>query len=224
MAKEERALVVTHYLPFRCQRTAPRTTTSATHGAVPAGLGIGSCNHGSLQSSVCSSQSLPSAMNGLNISQEPLPVSSSTLEPAEPAWQFTKRRDHSALYAGILSLQKSYNCTFIGYVDKVYDANNPVSMDVDELGEGDRASLVQSLRQSRNAYPVFLDSHTSHQHYEGFCKICLWPLFHYIVWSPTDGRKEKLYWDAYQRVNQQFANIIAELYEPGDKSNMVSSC
>lgn len=44
----------------------------------------------------------------------------------------------------------------------------------------------------------------------------LYSLFHYKQHEPTDGRKERLHWADYYRMNQKFANAIIELYKPGD--------
>jgi trehalose 6-phosphate synthase/phosphatase len=44
----------------------------------------------------------------------------------------------------------------------------------------------------------------------------LYTLFHYKQHEPTDGRKERLQWADYYRMNQKFANKILELYKPGD--------
>lgn len=44
----------------------------------------------------------------------------------------------------------------------------------------------------------------------------LYSLFHYKQHEPTDGRKERLQWADYYRMNQKFANKIIEIYKPGD--------
>lgn len=44
----------------------------------------------------------------------------------------------------------------------------------------------------------------------------LYTLFHYKQHEPTDGRKERMQWADYYRMNQKFANKILEQYKPGD--------
>lgn len=44
----------------------------------------------------------------------------------------------------------------------------------------------------------------------------LYTLFHYKTPVPSDGRKERVQWADYYRMNQKFANKILELYKPGD--------
>ncbi|RVD89325.1 uncharacterized protein DFL_000338 [Arthrobotrys flagrans] len=44
----------------------------------------------------------------------------------------------------------------------------------------------------------------------------IWPTFHYLLREPTDGRKERIWWDDYIKFNQAFADRIVEVYKPGD--------
>lgn len=44
----------------------------------------------------------------------------------------------------------------------------------------------------------------------------LYTLFHYKQHEPSDGRKERVQWADYYRMNQKFANRIIEIYKPGD--------
>jgi trehalose 6-phosphate synthase len=49
--------------------------------------------------------------------------------------------------------------------------------------------------------------------YLGFCNGTLWPLFHYFV----DGfRYNDAHYEAYQRMNQRYARLLAPLLEPDD--------
>ncbi|MEU8262904.1 trehalose-6-phosphate synthase [Micromonospora sp. NPDC048999] len=49
-------------------------------------------------------------------------------------------------------------------------------------------------------------------HYEGFANSTLWPLYHDSVEQPEHHRR---WWEAYQRVNQRFAEAAAAAAEPG---------
>lgn len=49
----------------------------------------------------------------------------------------------------------------------------------------------------------------------------LWPLFHYMIWNnATDGRLERMQWEAYATVNQLYADFVSEIYQEGDISNV----
>jgi trehalose 6-phosphate synthase/phosphatase len=44
----------------------------------------------------------------------------------------------------------------------------------------------------------------------------LYTLLHYKQHEPTDGRRERVQWADYYRMNQAFANRIMDVYRPGD--------
>ncbi|HZA93258.1 MAG TPA: bifunctional alpha,alpha-trehalose-phosphate synthase (UDP-forming)/trehalose-phosphatase, partial [Gemmatimonadales bacterium] len=51
------------------------------------------------------------------------------------------------------------------------------------------------------------------RYYEGFSNGVLWPLFHYLLDQvPLHVRD----WGPYREVNQKFADVVAEHYQPGD--------
>src|SRR5262249_58421234 len=60
---------------------------------------------------------------------------------------------------------------------------------------------------------VFLSEEEKETFYEGFCNNTLWPLFHYFL---SKVRYEDVLWEAYERVNRAFADVVAEVVEPGD--------
>jgi len=49
-------------------------------------------------------------------------------------------------------------------------------------------------------------------YYDGFCNSTLWPLYHDTVVPPAYHRKQ---FEAYRRVNQRFADHVAEMAAPG---------
>ncbi|WP_433282412.1 alpha,alpha-trehalose-phosphate synthase (UDP-forming) [Micromonospora sp. CA-244673] len=59
---------------------------------------------------------------------------------------------------------------------------------------------------------VALNGDDFRDHYEGFANATLWPLYHDAVEQPEYHRR---WWEAYQRVNQRFAEAAAEVAEPG---------
>ncbi|HXD79305.1 MAG TPA: bifunctional alpha,alpha-trehalose-phosphate synthase (UDP-forming)/trehalose-phosphatase, partial [Puia sp.] len=62
--------------------------------------------------------------------------------------------------------------------------------------------------------PVFVEKDLYENFYNGFANSVLWPLFHYFS---TLATYESQYFDAYVQVNQQFAERIVPLLEPGDQ-------
>src|SRR5690606_34437609 len=50
-------------------------------------------------------------------------------------------------------------------------------------------------------------------YYEGFSNDTLWPLYHDVIVPPTFHRS---WWAAYQRVNERFADAVAQVAGEGD--------
>ncbi len=61
-------------------------------------------------------------------------------------------------------------------------------------------------------HTVPLSAEDFRDYYEGFANATLWPLYHDAVEQPEFHRR---WWEAYQRVNQRFAEAAAETAEPG---------
>ena len=81
-----------------------------------------------------------------------------------------------------------------------------------ELEEAQQ-DAVKELKKN-NMSPVFLTEEEIEDYYEGFSNETLWPNFHYF--NQYVVYKEK-YWEAYQSVNQKFADQLMRLTEDGDK-------
>src|SRR5215207_7239761 len=82
----------------------------------------------------------------------------------------------------------------------------------DELSPEQRAALDEQLVAMRLvSVPLTADQVT--RYYEGFSNGVLWPLFHYLLDQvPLHVRD----WDAYVEVNERFADIVAQHYQPDD--------
>ena len=76
----------------------------------------------------------------------------------------------------------------------------------------DREALERHLVGLR-AVPVWLDADEVNRFYEGFSNGVLWPLFHYL---PEQMPLHVQEWDAYERVNERFADAVAACHQPGD--------
>lgn len=61
--------------------------------------------------------------------------------------------------------------------------------------------------------PVFVPDDLADKHYNGFSNSILWPLFHY---HPGEISFSEVFWDAYQRCNEIFADAISEIVQEGD--------
>ncbi|HKH83382.1 MAG TPA: bifunctional alpha,alpha-trehalose-phosphate synthase (UDP-forming)/trehalose-phosphatase, partial [Gemmatimonadales bacterium] len=81
-----------------------------------------------------------------------------------------------------------------------------------ELTQDQQLQLEQQLTDMRLvSVPLTADQVT--RYYEGFSNGVLWPLFHYLLDQvPLHVRD----WDAYVEVNERFADIVAQHYQPDD--------
>ncbi|MBA3906492.1 MAG: trehalose-6-phosphate synthase [Pseudonocardiales bacterium] len=61
-------------------------------------------------------------------------------------------------------------------------------------------------------YPVSLSAQDVEDYYEGFSNGALWPLYHDVVAPPEFHRH---WWQAYVRVNERFADAVAEVAAEG---------
>jgi len=66
---------------------------------------------------------------------------------------------------------------------------------------------------SENCHPVALSEHDVEAYYHGFCNRTIWPLFHYF---PLYAEYSEDFWQAYERVNTAFANVVAGIAKPND--------
>ncbi|MDP2314123.1 MAG: bifunctional alpha,alpha-trehalose-phosphate synthase (UDP-forming)/trehalose-phosphatase [Pseudomonadota bacterium] len=84
--------------------------------------------------------------------------------------------------------------------------------DTSRFTEAQRSELGRNLEEMR-VHPVPLSPAEVTQYYDGYSNGVLWPLFHYLL---DRVPLEAASWDTYVRVNERFADIVAELTQPGD--------
>jgi trehalose 6-phosphate synthase/phosphatase len=79
-------------------------------------------------------------------------------------------------------------------------------------------SVQDVLVQEFNCVPVFLGKELKERYYKGFCKLQLWPLFHYnLPLSPlSTGRFNPDMWQAYVKANKAFADRLVEFVSVED--------
>ena len=167
--------------------------------------------------------------------------------PQRPKWYLSLHSSHGALNSGIYSLCKTHEQTFIGWPGHIQFGAEDERTDVSQTTPDERREIEGVLAELENHtkwtyhagglqmgpstldvdtppksgikyVPVWLDYHTAHAHYEGYCKSTLWPLFHYLLWRDDADRSkwDQYSWEAYVKVNEAFAERVAAEYKPGD--------
>ncbi len=105
------------------------------------------------------------------------------------------------LATSLKSFYKSYNSIWIGWP----------GINLERIKEEEQ--VVEARLLSEGCHPVFLSQRDIEDYYHGFCNNTIWPLFHYY---PPYTIYSKDLWQAYERVNEVFANAVAEVAELGD--------
>lgn len=113
-----------------------------------------------------------------------LPVDVSLGDDGEPSWT----RSPGGLVTALAPVMAGADGAWIGW------GGSP-DLELDPF-EVDGTQLV----------PVTLSADDVERYYEGFSNDTLWPLYHDVIAPPTFHRQ---WWEAYQRVNQRFAEAAA---------------
>jgi trehalose 6-phosphate synthase/phosphatase len=80
-------------------------------------------------------------------------------------------------------------------------------------GEAARAQIAQAL-EARRLVGVELSAGEVSRYYDGFSNGVLWPVFHYLIERIKGDVTAD--WNAYRQVNERFAAVIADAWQPGD--------
>jgi len=104
------------------------------------------------------------------------------------------------LATGLKSWYKSCTCSWIGWAGI---GRKKIK------GETD----IMARLLSENCHPVPLSQPDVEAYYQGICNKTIWPLFHYF---PFYAEYREDFWQAYERVNTTFANVVAGIAKPND--------
>ncbi|OQR97433.1 trehalose-phosphatase [Thraustotheca clavata] len=119
------------------------------------------------------------------------------------------------------TIAQSMNVKWVGCVTLEYQSQPLTEDDVEE---------IKTLLEAMDAHAVFISPELGADHYQGYCKSKLWPMFHNVdildiyssVWDDAEfvsGKEEKnngRWWAAYNQVNQLIAKAVADLIKPRD--------
>lgn len=81
------------------------------------------------------------------------------------------------------------------------------------MAPDEQETVKSQLWSQHSSVPVFVPDDLADKHYNGFSNSILWPLFHY---HPGEISFSEVFWDAYQRCNEIFADAISEIVKEGD--------
>lgn len=158
-------------------------------------------------------------------------------QPGQSRWKLAPRYGHAAMFSGIRALSATHEQLIVGWtgdITAVPSAGTPGS----EGTSGEPVPCAQVTQADRNALdaellgydedghgahkieyvPVWLEDKVAHGHYDGYCKMTLWPLFHYLLWQDvaTEYASADAHYPQYDQANQVFAARLASVIKPGD--------
>ncbi|SNT52508.1 trehalose 6-phosphate synthase [Asanoa hainanensis] len=119
-----------------------------------------------------------------------LPVDDSVAPDGACEW----RRSPGGLVSALHPILRKSPATWVGWA-----------------GQAGAARQVPDL-DGVHMHSLPLDADDIAEHYEGFANSTLWPLYHDAVEQPVYHRR---WWEAYQRINQRYAEAAAAMAEPG---------
>ena len=98
------------------------------------------------------------------------------------------------LVRALLPLLRATGGTWVGWTGEADDVPEPFTQDGVQL------------------HPVLVTADEVQDYYEGFSNDTLWPLYHDAL---RDSTYDARHWEAYQAVNQRFADALAEIAPDG---------
>jgi trehalose 6-phosphate synthase/phosphatase len=84
----------------------------------------------------------------------------------------------------------------------------------EDLTPEDKRQIQRELKK-HHCYPVFLSKKQIDGFYNGYSNSILWPLFHDSAIAAESRAEEVRFFEAYQAVNQVYAEAVLRLSEPG---------
>lgn len=120
------------------------------------------------------------------------------VEIKDEEWQY--HNSEGGLATGLGSIYKEGDNVWVGWPGAYIENQNV-------------RHIIKKDFINNNLYPVMLDQEEIELYYDGFSNDTLWPLFHYF---PSFANFEKTQWEAYQKVNQKFADAVLEIANPDD--------
>ena len=104
------------------------------------------------------------------------------------------------LATGLNSLDDSLEKIWIGWPGAIVE------------NQADQDLIADQFRKD-GMVPVFMNQEEVELFYEGFSNKTIWPHFHYF---PQYTTYSEIYWQAYQHINQRFANTVCKTLKEGD--------
>lgn len=105
--------------------------------------------------------------------------------------------------SGLNVFYKSQNCFWIGWP----------GIEEDNITDEEK-EIIRIRLFENNCFPLYFGGQNVNAHYTAFSEKAIYPLFHYML---QDTSFELDSWEGYKLVNQQYADVILNIVNQGDK-------
>lgn len=129
-----------------------------------------------------------------------LPGNSALLSSFNYLDQETEWENHLIAWTGELKIERNGS-------DDPYYLDNEDKKNIEEL--------INKENNTTNIHPVWL-LRKDQQRWRKYAENVLWPAFHYIMGSASDGKEESQWWYDYVKFNEAYASKIIQTYKEGD--------
>jgi len=194
--KTGRTLVVTHHLPYECTALFSSLSTSSVKNSTSVSSALNNLkdsvksiknalvngvDHHPLLTRASTTTTATTTATSTVTANNPstihtngvLPHSSTPSSPSSFSssdnihWKFSQRNGHSAMYAGVRSIEDPL---FIGMVGNLKDINgNDLDLDIN-LGSDKLETLKSQLLTEKSCIPIIVSNKVATGHYDGYCK------------------------------------------------------
>jgi trehalose 6-phosphate synthase/phosphatase len=143
-------------------------------------------------------------------------------------WDVEPVHGNSALYSShfFLDQHTEWETHLVAWTGELVNKTNQTSsvtadnirddpLYLDEEDKDDLEKKIRAANGSENVHPVWL-LRRDQQRWRRYAENVLWPVFHYIQGSPSDGKAEADAWHDYVKFNEVYYNKIKAIYRPGD--------
>lgn len=149
-------------------------------------------------------------------------------------WDVKPLRGSSALYASnkFLSEETEWETHHVAWTGEIQSSNdlseklerikmkrsNTTDEDPLYLTNDDKQRVTKLLREHNNnqeIHPIWL-LRKDQSKWRKYAENVIWPVFHYMMNEPSDGKEEALWWHDYVKFNEAYAAKIKSFVKPGD--------
>lgn len=143
-------------------------------------------------------------------------------EDADSEWQVDGLTGNSALLSAFahLDAESEWENHLVAWTGElqIKNKNGNITEESYYLDSQDKEMIEKKITEKHgngNFHLIWL-LRKDQQRWRRYAENVLWPAFHYIMGTPSDGREESQWWHDYVKFNEAYASKILQNYKEGD--------